>query len=139
MTDICAGSVLQCLANVYLPIDVTLLDNIPAVELLEWLRDNKDLKAFKGAKASWTPANLEQERHRSGEFPRIGSFEVFVISSYTSKDKGLQCSVQEVYSKLGLGRWPTPQFLASKLVKILAKVKRREGGCLQVPWQLDLY
>ncbi len=119
---------LQCLANVFLPIDVTLLDNMPAVELLEWLRDNRELKASKGSKTAWSAANLEQERQHTGEFPRSGAFEVYVISSHTSKDKGLQISVQEAYSKLSLGRWPTPQFLASKLVKILAKVKRREGG-----------
>lgn len=46
-----------------LPVDVTVLHNQASVEMLEWLRDKKQLKAIKGGKKIWSLANLEQDRH----------------------------------------------------------------------------
>jgi hypothetical protein len=59
-----------------------------------------------GGKQLWGPGNLEQERHRTGEFPRMGAFEVFILSS-ASGPKGSTCLIHEAYSKLHHGRWPT--------------------------------
>ena len=97
-----------------------------AVELLEWLRDKKQLKSMKGGKQLWGPANLEQERHRAGEFPRIGAFEVYILSS-ASGPKGSTCLVHEAYSKLHHGRWPTVPLLVSKICKTLGRIKKREN------------
>lgn len=115
------------MSNISLPIDVTLVHNLAAVELLEWLRDKKQLKAMKGGKQLWGPTNLEQERHREGEFPRIGAFEVYILSS-VSTDKGTQTIVQEGYSKLHHNRWPTVPLLVQKLTKTLARIKKRDNG-----------
>jgi hypothetical protein len=115
------------MSNVVLPIDVTLVHNVATVELLEWLRDKKQLKAMKGGKALWGPSNLEQERHKEGEFPRIGAFEVYILSSVHT-DKGTQTIVQEGYSKLHHNRWPTVPLLVQKLTKMLARIKKRDNG-----------
>jgi len=117
---------IQCMANVPLPLDVTLICNQATVELLEWLRDKKQLKSMKGGKQLWGPANLEQERHRAGEFPRIGAFEVYILSS-ASGPKGSTCLVHEAYSKLHHGRWPTVPLLVSKICKTLGRIKKREN------------
>ena len=73
------------------------------------------------------PSNLEQERHREGEFPRIGAFEVYILSSVQT-DKGTQTIVQEAFSKLHHNRWPTVPLLVQKLVKTLGRVKKRDSG-----------
>ena len=116
---------IQYLANVPLPLDVTLVSNQATVELLEWLRDKKQLKAMKGGKALWGPNNLEQDRHRAGEFPRIGAFEVYVLSSVKTP-KGSQCLIHEAFSKLHNGRWPTLPLLVSKICKTLGRIKKRD-------------
>uniref|UniRef100_A0A6T8IZZ7 Uncharacterized protein n=1 Tax=Hemiselmis andersenii TaxID=464988 RepID=A0A6T8IZZ7_HEMAN len=118
---------IQCLSNIPLPIDVTLVHNVATVELLEWLREKKQLKAMKGGKTLWGPSNLEQERHREGEFPRIGAFEVFILSSVQT-DKGAQTIVHEAFSKLHHNRWPTVPLLVQKLTKTLARIKKRDAG-----------
>jgi len=96
------------------------------VELLEWLKVKQSLKAIKGGKLLWGPANLEQDRHRSGEFPRIGAFEVFILSS-VSTPKGSLCLIHEAFSKLHNGRWPTVPLLVSKIRKTLGKIKKRDN------------
>ena len=116
----------QSLANSPLPLDATLVQNMASVELLEWLKVKKQLKAMKGGKALWSVANLEGDRHREGEFPRIGAFEIFVLSSNVTP-KGTQVIVQEVYTKLHNGRWPTVPLLASKICKAIGRIKKREN------------
>eukprot|EP00290_Baffinella_frigidus_P054150 CAMPEP_0180347502 /NCGR_PEP_ID=MMETSP0989-20121125/4432_1 /TAXON_ID=697907 /ORGANISM="non described non described, Strain CCMP2293" /LENGTH=484 /DNA_ID=CAMNT_0022336687 /DNA_START=372 /DNA_END=1826 /DNA_ORIENTATION=+ len=98
-----------------------------SVELLEWLSVKKELKAMKGGKKKWGPANLEQDRHKEGEFPRIASFEVFVLSTVKT-DKGKQTVIHEAYSKLHSNRWPIINILVHKIVKTLARIKKRDSG-----------
>eukprot|EP00960_Hanusia_phi_P023604 696346-Hanusia_phi.AAC.1 len=46
-----------------LPLDVTILQNQATLELLEWLKNKKELKAIKGGKKLWSVQNLDQDRH----------------------------------------------------------------------------
>ena len=62
-----------------------------------------------------------------GEFPRIGAFEVFILST-VENEKGHQQVIQEAYSKLHNNRWPTVPLLVQKITKILSRIKKRDNG-----------
>eukprot|EP00961_Rhodomonas_salina_P074887 1005762-Rhodomonas_salina.2 len=62
-----------------------------------------------------------------GEFPRMGAFEVFILSTVET-DKGLQQVIHEAYSKLHHNRWPTVPLLVQKITKILSRIKKRDNG-----------
>jgi hypothetical protein len=118
---------IQHLSNVHLPCDVTLVHNMATVEMLEWLAVKKGLKAMKGGKKGWGPSNLEQERHKEGEFPRIGAFEVFVLSTVET-ESGKQTVIHEAFSKLHSNRWPIINILVHRVVKALARICKRDSS-----------